>query len=46
MQDVEVEPEADVRGEAPAACSEALDDDLTSLAALVARRLGVLEDGA
>jgi hypothetical protein len=36
MQDAEVAPDTEVHGEAPAA--EALEEDLNSLAALVARR--------
>jgi hypothetical protein len=45
MQDAEVAPDTEVHGEAPAAGYEALEEDLNSLAALVARRPGVLEDG-
>jgi hypothetical protein len=38
MQDAEVAPDTEVHGEAPAAGYEALEEDLNSLAALVARR--------
>jgi hypothetical protein len=44
MQDAEVAPDTEVHGEAPAAGYEALEEG-NSLAALVARRPGVLEDG-
>jgi hypothetical protein len=42
--DAEVAPDTEVHGEAQPP-AEALEEDLNSLAALVARRPGVLEDG-